>query len=1122
MGVVYRARDLTLDREVAIKVIRTELLREPAVLERFHREILLASKITHKHILRTHDLVEADGVSFISMQYVDGETLDERLKREGPLPVSQVVPLAMQLCQALQAAHDAGVVHRDLKPQNILIDRGGNPYITDFGISRSLEAGRSMTEHGAVIGTMDYMSPEQARGETVDHRSDIYSLGMLLYQALTGSLPFSGVSALSSIVKRAQEEVPDVRKTRQEAPLWLARILARALRRDPSERYTSAEEMRRDLEREYAPRAWRRLLKPSFVVRGVAALLALALLAVGVSAAMSYMSRRRQAEPVPARASLALLPFANRTGDPQYDWVRTGLPDLLRTDLLQSRELRLTGAERVAGILDGLKLGTGELRQEDVQLVAGLLGVDNVLVGSLFKDGDRFRIEAPLQHVLGSALGGVTPIRVEGTGQGAVFSMVDELTSRIRDDLGLSRRWGEKDRGVTDASTSSVEALRLYADARSHTRKGQDNEAAKLLEAALEADSEFAVARALLAETYSRQGFDEKAVSEAARAAQAVRPTGSPYENARIRGIKARVDHDFEAAEKAYRELVTIAPNDAEAHFGLASVLEEKGDLQGALETTAHLVELDPKDASAHHALGRVHLKLGKTAEGLRELNTALPIYVAAGNEGGRAGVLYAIGYAYHRLSQHGDALRSYKEALAIRERIGDRQGIRACLNNIAVIHRDEGRYDVAVKTAEEALGMSLEMGDRDGQAQVHAIIGDIYNVAGRPEAARASYQASLRLAQETQNETVLSQDVASLGYINSVLGNYTEAMFFLKEALAKRRAIGSKPEILRSLTDLGIVEHVQGRYDEALKHYSEALTIAQEAQEKTAIALLKMNVAETRKEQGEYGNALALLDEAALLAREAEDKVLLASCLAYRGSTLGRAGDHAGASAALEEALGLARKVDNPALTAEFLVYRGELLLGRGEMREAARVLKEAVELAREVQDQRLLLLSRSAAAQAARSTRELETALAALEQAGLTPIAARARVALAQLLLEGGELARAQREAERAIAAAAPLRAQDLLFEAHRLMASSLERQGRTAEAAAHEASALASLEEMHGGLKGPILPHFLARSGTAAFARDAEELFLKANRPTEVQRLRSLLGTHPAARGAAPTVS
>src|SRR5207247_4785982 len=246
----HRARHRGVRRLEALKPSQPRMAARPEILERFKREILLASQVTHKNVLRIHDLGEAGEIRFISMSYVEGSNLKTLLDHDGPLSLEKGLPLARQIGDALQAAHDAGIVHRDLKPQNILINRDGNAYIADFGISRSLAEGGTMTDTGAILGTVDYMSPEQARGETPDHRGDIYSIGVILYEMFTGTLPFRASNALSIMMKRLHEDAPSMRQARPELPAWLAAIVARTLQRAPEDRYQSAGDPVRDLARQ--------------------------------------------------------------------------------------------------------------------------------------------------------------------------------------------------------------------------------------------------------------------------------------------------------------------------------------------------------------------------------------------------------------------------------------------------------------------------------------------------------------------------------------------------------------------------------------------------------------------------------------------------------------------------------------------------------------------------------------------------------------------------------------------------------------------------------------------------------------------------------------------------------
>ncbi|HET6372184.1 MAG TPA: tetratricopeptide repeat protein, partial [Candidatus Polarisedimenticolia bacterium] len=948
MGAVYKALDLELKRTVALKLIKPEMSSRPEILERFKREILLSSQVTHKNVLRIHDLGEAGDIKFISMQYVEGTDLRTLLQKEGPLPAEKAVPLLRQIAEALQAAHDAGIVHRDLKPPNILLDADGNAYIADFGISRSLDTGSTMTETGMIIGTIDYMSPEQARGEVPDHRSDIYSLGMMMYEVLTGTLPFqSGGNTLSVLMKRVHEDAPAVRKTRPEVPPWLSAIISRAMQRDPAARYQSVAEIVRDLDRQKAAVDWRRL---ATIRVAAAAGVVLVLAALGF-----YFLRPKTAVVAAPAVSLAVFPFQNGTGDPRYDWVRTGLPDLLNSDLIQAKGLRMAGQERLREILDSLKLGAGEeSRPAQVQRIASLLGAENVVTASLMKAGEQYRIEANILRVGPATATAGKPISLTGTGEESIFSMVDELTRRVRDELGVSKRMGETDKGTMELSTRSVEALRLYSEGLALSRKGNHLEAGRRLEAALEKDPDFAVARALLAETYDGLGYSDRAAKEAERAAQGLKDA-STYESERIRAVRARLTNDLSAARDAYKRLSEIAPNSADALLDLAAVQEDKGELDEALVSLRRTVKLDPKHPDAHYALGRILVKLGNSTEALEEFNTALGLHAEAGNEEGRATVLNGIGSAYLYLSRYDEALKNFQASLELRRKIGDKRGVHVALTNVAMILSIGGKYEEALSDGDEALRIATEIGDRKGQANLYSKLGDIYQQAGRAEEALASYQESLKIAREIGDDAGLAQTFSSIGYIDHVLGRYVEAFFFQKEGLEKRRQIGDKWAILSSLIDIGVVESVQGRYDEAIKYYLEGLSLSREIGEKQSEVVIKSNLSIIQEDQGQYAAALSGLSEAETIAREIGDKTMIATTLMYIGSTRNHLGDVQGADKAIEEAVRLTRELGNEALLAETLIQSGRLLLSRSDPARAGEVLREAVGLAQKTKDKRL-----------------------------------------------------------------------------------------------------------------------------------------------------------------------
>jgi serine/threonine-protein kinase len=247
MGIVYKAHDRTLDDAVAIKVLRNDALAQDATLiDRFKQEIRLARKITHRNVLRTHDFGEFDGLRYISMEYVRGITLKHLMNQNRRLPVAAGLRIAKQICAGLSAAHAAGVIHRDIKPQNILIEPTGGLKIMDFGIAR-LSQDKGMTATGMVVGTPDYISPEQAKGARLDHRTDIYSAGIVFYELFAGALPFEGDSALGVVLKHIQEAPPAIETKYPEIDPRIAKIVMKAIEKDPDKRYPSIVEMNQEL-----------------------------------------------------------------------------------------------------------------------------------------------------------------------------------------------------------------------------------------------------------------------------------------------------------------------------------------------------------------------------------------------------------------------------------------------------------------------------------------------------------------------------------------------------------------------------------------------------------------------------------------------------------------------------------------------------------------------------------------------------------------------------------------------------------------------------------------------------------------------------------------------------------
>ncbi len=247
MGAVYKAQDRELDRPVALKLIRPELASSPSMLARFKQELLLSRQITHKNVIRIYDLGDADGVKFITMEFVEGRDLRSLIQEKKKFSPEEAIRIMQQICEALDASHSVGIIHRDLKPQNIMQEAGGRILVMDFGLARTME-GDGMTQTGALVGTMEYMSPEQALGKDLDQRSDIFTAGLILYELLTGKMPFKAESVLASLIKRTQERAVPVGDHDSTIPGALSGIVSKCMERDPTLRYQSAKELLVDMD----------------------------------------------------------------------------------------------------------------------------------------------------------------------------------------------------------------------------------------------------------------------------------------------------------------------------------------------------------------------------------------------------------------------------------------------------------------------------------------------------------------------------------------------------------------------------------------------------------------------------------------------------------------------------------------------------------------------------------------------------------------------------------------------------------------------------------------------------------------------------------------------------------
>src|SRR6266850_4145004 len=390
MGAVYKARDTELDRLVALKIIRPELTTNPEILKRFKQELILARQVTHRNVIRIFDLGQADGFKFITMEYLEGQDLRAVLRENGKLPPEKAARVILQICRALEAAHGEGVIHRDLKPQNIMLDANGRAYVMDFGIARSAYL-PGMTQTGALIGTPEYMSPEQGKGEPLTERSDLFSMGIIFYALLTGKSPYHSDTPLATLWKRMTEKVTPPVVLDPTLPQPLSDIVVKALEIEPKNRFASAREMAQQLEIWLGPSAGgETIFLPAPRTSGYWKW-ASAALGVLLVASLIAFRLRGPAKPKAAHAPVSVLvaDFTNHTGDPIFEDTLEPMFNVALEGASFVNAFSRGNARKLAGQLPN---PTDKLDEQAARLVAVGQGIATVVTGSLSLRGDGYKL----------------------------------------------------------------------------------------------------------------------------------------------------------------------------------------------------------------------------------------------------------------------------------------------------------------------------------------------------------------------------------------------------------------------------------------------------------------------------------------------------------------------------------------------------------------------------------------------------------------------------------------------------------------------------------------------------------------------------------------------------------
>jgi tetratricopeptide (TPR) repeat protein/predicted Ser/Thr protein kinase/TolB-like protein len=1074
MGAVYKARDREVDREVALKVIRPELAGHPDVLRRFKQELILARQVTHKNVVRIFDLGEAEGAKFISMEYIDGRDLRSLLAERGKFEPGEAVGIIEQVCHALDAAHAEGVIHRDLKPQNIMVDKHGRVAVMDFGIARSRELS-GLTQTGALVGTPEYMSPEQTKGEEIDSRSDLFSLGIIFYELLTGKSPYVATTSAASLLKRIQERAIPPAKLDPAIPKFVNDIVVRCLEIDPERRYGSAREIMQDLEARHPPRRGvtalhlpRFRMVEEFGTKWIAPGLALVLLLIVglIFREKIFEPRTKPAQPA---ISLAILPFRNASGDPKLDWLGTSLAEMLNTDVGQSSHLRMVSSDRLHQVLHDLQISPDSTLDPDtLRRVADFSSAETLVWGQYARFGDQIRIDAKLQDLKHDR---TAALKEEAPNEKGVPEAVDRLAEAIRQNLALSPTMvRELQTQSFKPSSKSLPALRYYNEAVQFLRQGRDLDARKQLQASVQEDPEFALAYSRLAQADANLGYDNEA-EQASRKAVDLSENLPPQERYRIVASHAGIMKDYPKAIEAYENLAKASPGDSDVQFTLGSLYEGTGEYQKAREHYEAVLKADPQSVEALWKRGGVEIESGNPQGSLDYLNRGLSLAVELGNDEKKALILQAIGIAYKLMNKPEEALHNYQESLDIQRRLGQKRGMSASLNEMAQVYSRLGKPDQALASFNETLKLEREIGAKMEVGYTLVDLANFYADRGQQDQALQMYKESLQIQRDLGDETFQAVCLDDIGSIHASKGDYGDALTYYQQALQLREKLKVPGDIAETVHNLAETNIKMGQYDQALSLYLRALDLHRGGGDKRSAAVDSYGLGTLYGHQGRYGAAVNSEAEAVKAFRELEEhSPTMVEILSGYGGALAEAGRWEEAQKTLDEALSLARELKSQPVVAQTLDFQGDSAYYRGDLKSARSLYGQALETASHTKDRDKMLAAKIGLAKVAIGegrSREAASSFKSLaveaDSLGLKYLSVECSVGLGEALVSNKDYSRSRQELEPALAKAEKLGLRTLLAKDHYLLATALRAAGNGTEATPHYREALRLLDEI-----------------------------------------------------------
>jgi len=735
MGAVYKARDREVDREVALKVIRPELAGHPDVLRRFKQELILARQVTHKNVIRIFDLGEAEGAKFISMEYIDGRDLKSIRAERGKFQPEEAAEIIEQVCRALDAAHAEGVIHRDLKPQNIMVDKHGRVAVMDFGIARSREL-PGLTQTGVLVGTPEYMSPEQAKGEEVDSRSDLFSLGIILYELLTGKSPYEATTSVATLLKRTQERAVPPVKLDPAVPQYLSDVVVKCLEIDRDLRYQSAREILEDLEAHRKPRTraglvhWRRLRAAAMRPPWIAATLTVFLIAAALVIFRDKIFVGPHPKPKPV--TLLVADFDNRTSDPVFEGTLEPMLSVALEGASFISSFDRARAHRVAG---QVQAGATRIDESVARLVAVREGINVVVAGSISHPGDNYRVTVNAVDVATGK--SIVTEEADARNKNDVLAAVGKLAARIRTALGDVTPESAQIAAAETFTASSLEAAQEYAIAQGFQWAGKYDDAIRHYSRAVELDPNLGRAYSGLAAVYYNMGHVQDS-EKYYKLALSKMDRMSDREKYRTRSGYYLLIRNADKAVEELSQFVEQYPSDTAGIANLALAYFFRRDMAHALQEGRRAIEIYPKNVIQRNNVGLYAMYAGDFDTAIREQRAVLELNPSF--------ALAHVGLALSQLAQGrtAEATETYRQL----EKLGP-QGASAASIGLADLALYEGRVSDAMKILEKGIAVDLENKNPDGAANKLVTLAHAHLVSGRRQPAAMALDKGLAASRE-------------------------------------------------------------------------------------------------------------------------------------------------------------------------------------------------------------------------------------------------------------------------------------------------------------------------------------------------------------------------------------